>query len=94
MPRKCRTRVRAPEPDEPFLGNDDDADAYSILLAANKLIIDDAGPPAYPNQPLGEFMTPQQIEGLTVTFNAMDYLADRKTFTDQSPQRYGYLVIS
>lgn len=75
------------------MGNDDDNDAAKILLAANKLIMQEAGPPAYPQQPLGEFMSPRQLEGLVMTFHAIDYLANRAHYARIADELRGYLVI-
>lgn len=91
--RRCKPRTE-PDDDEPFLGNDADADAMTILLAAQKRIMDKYPHwAAQPDKPLGEIASPEDIEAMAQIFHACDYLSDRADYAEHADQRRGYLVI-
>ncbi len=88
--KPCRPRTID---DEPFLGDDGDADAIMLLLGITKKILD-AIPREHRRKPFGEFMGREDIETLTVINHIVTYLDQGAAkYATMADELRGYMVI-
>ncbi len=95
--KPCRPRAKDEELDAyPFTGDDGDADAIRMLLDIQNAILDRV-PRKHGNKPLGElvgeFLTHDDIETLTVLNHITNYLDNRAEYAKIADELRGYLVI-
>jgi len=89
---KCRPRSEADPFDYPFTGDDGDADAVALLLDISKKIL--RNQPSHRNdQPMGEFMSREDILSITVLNHITAYLDNREEYAKMADELRGYLVI-